>query len=288
MQYDCSRAALYHPELRPVFVDVDGMPHFEANNAGFSLVNAWWLSNMSHLAYYDTGCVEHELHKVGLRLVDSFVKASTQAFLVASDSFAVLVFRGTESDELVDLKTDADVRLASIQDGAKVHRGILTAIDKVWREIEGRLEEVAGQGLAVWYTGHSLGAALATLAATRRRPVGLFTFGSPRIGNEGLVQLFDGISVQRIVNCCDVVTTMPPRSLGYRHVGELQFITSAGRLLTNPTPRHIILSKAIGIVRYFSTSPWFRRGAVKMRSFADHAIVNYTSALGGAIAVGIP
>ena len=120
MRYDASRDALYHPESKPVFVDVDRMPRFEFDNAGLSLVNAWWLSNASHLAYYEIDRLAHELHKAGLRLVDCFTGKSTQAYLGASDHFAILAFRGTESDELADLKVDADIRLTQFEDEARV------------------------------------------------------------------------------------------------------------------------------------------------------------------------
>jgi triacylglycerol lipase len=284
MQYDTSREALYHPESKPVFVGVDRMPRFQAHDLGFSLVNAWWLSNAAHLAYYDAAPLEHELHEVGLRCVDFFSGESTQAFLAASDDFAILAFRGTESDEWVDFKADADFRLASFQNGAKVHRGFLVALDQVWEKVDERLKEMAAQGLPTWYTGHSLGAALATLAAARTKPAALFSFGSPRVGNKEFVRLLDGVPVHRLVNCSDMAATVPPRSLGYRHVGELNFITSAGKLLVNPSSPRVFWSKIVGMCKYAAALPWFRRGVVKARSFADHAIVNYTSALGAAVA----
>ena len=279
MRYDASRKALYHPESKPVFVDVGRMPGFEFDNSGLSLVNAWWLSNASHLAYYEVDCLEHELRKAGLRLVDCFTNKSTQAYLAASDNFVILAFRGTESDELADLKVDADIRLTQVKDEARVHRGFLTALDEVWVEVDQRLQGLATQGLATWYTGHSLGAALATLAAVRRKPDALYTFGSPRVGNKGFVRLLDGVPAHRIVNCSDVATTVPARSFGYRHVGELVFITSAAGLLLNPPPSRVFFSKMVGIVKFFAALPWFRRGMVSARPFADHAIVNYTAAL---------
>jgi hypothetical protein len=259
MQYDASRDALYRPESKPVFVNVDGKPRFQFDNLGLSLANAWWLSNASHLAYYEVSRLEYELYRAGLRLVDCFT-------------------------EKADLKVDADVRLTTFKNEARVHRGFLAALDEVWEAVDERLQRVAAQGLSTWYTGHSLGAALATLAAARRKPAGLFTFGSPRVGNEAFVRLLDGVAVQRIVNCSDMAVTVPSGILGYRHVGELAFITSAAGLLLNPSPRRVVFAKAVGIARYLATLPWFRRGIVKARPFADHAIVNYTAALVEAIA----
>jgi triacylglycerol lipase len=284
MLYDFSREALYHPESKPVFVDADRMPRFKADDFGFSPVNAWWLSNASHAAYYEANRLEDELHKVGLQLVEFFTTENTQAFLAACNTFSILAFRGTEINKLADLKANADIRFASFQDEAKVHRGFLAALDKVWQAVDEGLQEIAEQGLLTWYTGHSLGAALATLAAARGKPDALFAFGSPQVGNKEFVRLLDDVPVQRIVNCCDAVPTFPMHFLGYRHVGELHFITSAGELLLHPPPSRVLWSKAIAIRKYLATLPWFRRGIVKARSFADHAIVNYTAALAEAVA----
>jgi len=284
MSYDYKREALYRPQSKPVFVNVDHMPRFQADDVGFSLVNAWWLSNAAHLAYYDADPLERELQKAGLRCVEFFSGKSTQAFLAAADSFAILAFRGTESDKWVDFKADADFRLATFRDGAKVHRGFLEALDQVWEKIDERLKDMAAQGLPVWYTGHSLGAALATLAAAREKPAALYAIGSSRVGNEKFVRLLDAVPVHRLVNCSDMAATVPPLSLGYRHVGEQDFITSAGKFLVNPSTLRVLWAKIVGACKYAAILPWFRRGVIKVRSFADHAIVNYTSALEAAIA----
>jgi hypothetical protein len=279
MQYDASRDALYRPESKPVFVNVDRIPQFQPDNLGFSLVNAWWLSNASHLAYYETDRLEQELRKTGLRLEACFSEKSTQAFLATSDKSAILAFRGTESDDLADLKIDADILLATFTAAARVHRGFLAALDEIWEAADESLQGLTAQGLSIWYTGHSLGAALATLAAARRKPNGLFTFGSPRVGDEAFVRLLDGVRVQRIVNCSDMAATVPGSILGYRHVGDPVFITATARLLFAPSTLRVLFSKVAGIARYWATLPLFRSGIVKGRSFADHAIVNYTAAL---------
>jgi hypothetical protein len=70
-------------------------------------------------------------------------------------------------------------------------------------------------------TGHSLGAALATLAAIVVKPAKLITFGSPRVGNEALCGLLDGVEVRRFVNCCDLITRIPPPRFDQECVGGL-------------------------------------------------------------------
>ena len=100
-----------------------------------------------------------------------------------------------------------------------VHDGFLEAIDPVWDDISKTLEEVK---CPIFYTGHSLGAALATLAAARSRvPQALYTFGSPLVGNQAFVDTLNNVAIYRVVDDEDLVTVVPPEILGFRHVGEL-------------------------------------------------------------------
>lgn len=65
------------------------------------------------------------------------------------------------------------------------------------RGLAWRLEEL-GRTRSVWFTGHSLGAALATLAADLFEPArGVCTLGSPRVGDVAFATLFDARFRQR-------------------------------------------------------------------------------------------
>lgn len=82
----------------------------------------------------------------------------------------------------------------------------------------------------LWVGGHSLGAALATLAATDLaragyKPLG-YVIGAPRVGDKNYRELFDeelGLRGRffRLVNNDDPVPRVPIMGLGYRHVGTL-------------------------------------------------------------------
>ena len=89
----------------------------------------------------------------------------------------------------------------------------------------------------LWITGHSLGGALATLAAARfalemDKPVrGIYTFGQPRVGDREFARIFDAELKQRFfrfVNNSDIVTRIPTRELFFSHVGSLRFFDSNG------------------------------------------------------------
>ena len=83
-------------------------------------------------------------------------------------------------------------------------------------------------------TGHSLGAAMATLMAARHPQAELVTFGSPRVGDEAFAAQFEDRDVRRYVDCNDVVTMVPPGLIGYVHAGEMHYIDRFG--IVHPKP----------------------------------------------------
>ncbi|GAV67576.1 Lipase_3 domain-containing protein [Cephalotus follicularis] len=88
----------------------------------------------------------------------------------------------------------------------------------VREEISRLLQSYGDEPLSLTITGHSLGAALATLAAYdikttfKRAPlVTVISFGGPRVGNMSFRQRLEdqGTNVLRIVNSDDLITKMP-------------------------------------------------------------------------------
>ena len=85
----------------------------------------------------------------------------------------------------------------------------------------------------VLFTGHSLGGALATLAAfdlshrstcwksNKPQKIAMYNFGSPRVGNKAFATEFNRVvpHAWRLVNRNDAVVTVP-RLVGYCHVGH--------------------------------------------------------------------
>ncbi|CAI9101245.1 OLC1v1038522C1 [Oldenlandia corymbosa var. corymbosa] len=98
--------------------------------------------------------------------------------------------------------------------------------DSVKEEIEKLLEKYSDEPLSITITGHSLGAALATLTAYditntfKHAPlVTVVSFGGPRVGDRTFRQQLEknGTKVLRIVNSDDVITKVPGFVIDYNN-----------------------------------------------------------------------
>ncbi|POR40052.1 lipase family protein [Methylobacterium sp. V23] len=157
--------------------------------------------------------------------------ARTEAFLAAKDGVGFLSFAGTDPIVLEDWITD--FRIRSSPDG--VAEGFSIAAESVLPEIGELLRAIRCRALVV--TGHSLGGALAVLAATSLRRAGfpvtsVYTFGMPRAGGEAFQRSYNALVggvTYRLVHGADIVPSVPPSGLGFRHVGRVLHCPSWGK-----------------------------------------------------------
>ncbi len=193
----------------------------------FRPVNCWWMIELSYLVYSTSAdYVIHELHGVNLDgAVFGFDNSQPPHILVAhNNDLIVVAFRGTRIQDLPDILADISF-LPELTGNGFVHSGFQKALLSagVWDEVKAYLGNISGTQL-ILFTGHSLGAALATLARrVYRDPKGrqhaLYTFGSPRVGDELIYCSNYPASDYRIVNDRDVVPHVPTPPL-YGHVGS--------------------------------------------------------------------
>jgi len=240
--------AITFKNLSPPYKDYLYFQHhqffpFEYKASVFRLINAWWLAEASTLVYADEAFVKQRFSEAGLKRVKFFNRSGTQCFIAANKRFAIVAFRGSEiwkrnerfdpGQIIADFKTNIDIRLSDWIRGGRVHSGFKAALDDVWEEMLPEIKILEARGIKIWVTGHSLGAALATLAADRLLDVqGLYTFGSPRVGDQEFQSRFQ-LKAFRVVNGNDIVTSMPAKN-PYHHVGELKFIDPKGGIKDQP------------------------------------------------------
>ena len=164
------------------------------------------------------------------------------------------------------------------QDQAGEHKGLESYLDEVSNE--------DGRRRSVWFTGHSLGAALATLAAARYGNVaGLYAFGSPRAGERAFAAGFR-INTYRFVNNDDLVTKVPLPG-PYRHVGTMKYIDHEGVVLHDPS----LWGRAKDGLREAPRNT-FGRGLLRFRrelpenSLTDHAPIYYATHIWNSLCQG--
>lgn len=211
--------------------------NFFPHTAKYNASNVLLLAKASQLAYQDEKKIEKAVESWDCTKFKFFDRKETQAFITGNKHMLIVAFRGTEPTTLRDWLTDADMDLTE-GPGGKVHEGFHRALKYVWREMREILNEYQDNGQSLWFTGHSLGAALATLAVAKLgeedKPVnGLYTFGQPRVGDRSFARNFNqdfGNIAFRFVNNNDVVTRVPPRATGFRHVGKTLYIDVDGRV----------------------------------------------------------
>lgn len=201
----------------------------------------------------------------------------SHAFLAldAQNRLAALAFRGTDKDDPSDLMDDFNALPQPWPAGGNAHSGFAKALLNVWQGVDAALQAVGGSRLL--FTGHSLGAAMATLASSLQTPKSLYTFGSPRVGDQAFVDRLKALDNHRYVDCCDLVAQVPPEGvLGYAHIpGDIYYIDFDRTVKArDPKDPYIRTDQFKAEEDYLVHYAW-RIGDVPLRPLADHAPVNY-------------
>lgn len=119
--------------------------------------------------------------------------------------------------------------------GCQVHAGFLSGWNDSKDKVTAALQKAKSDhpDYSIVSTGHSLGGALATLAAAELRPKGfniaLVTFGSPMVGDTAFANFVTNQQGgnYRVTHAYDAVPKLPGYLLSYRHVSPEYWITSA-------------------------------------------------------------
>jgi uncharacterized protein YjbI with pentapeptide repeats/pimeloyl-ACP methyl ester carboxylesterase len=159
----------------------------------------------------------------------------TQAVGFVYAGYAFLVFRGTEPGSLEDWGTD--LRLWPRGGRPRRHIGFFTAWERVRPQVESWLTALDLEPKRLVLSGHSLGGALAILAAfdlADSAPIqAVLTFGAPRVGGRRFRRAYHQTPASplkkeyrhlqdvtwRFIHETDLVTMIPP-PLFYHHVGQ--------------------------------------------------------------------
>ena len=217
----------------PATKDVDDMP--DGYNPDLAYVMAVFSSAMYNLwqdspLQLPTGwSVTQQFY-----YTDLFGETVPIGAVLESSSAVTVAFRGTQTwQEIVVTDADALTAIPSWTSYYIVHLGFNNLYYPIRQNVMNILDGIYFGQRPLYITGHSLGGALATLAAldyasnNAPYPVAeVYTFGSPRVASYiTLVQYYDspgrpGTYTYRVARPNDIITKIPPPGL-YYHVDQL-------------------------------------------------------------------
>ena len=229
-------------------------------------------AKLSSIAYNNIKEAKSQAKKLGFTTTEFYEKDGAQAYRFMNKDDLVIACRGTQPSEFNDLKADLKALPVMAETVGRVHIGFKTEVDDLWPMIEEDINRKTNVTKTLWFCGHSLGAAMATIMASRAKhnvelndPVELFTYGSPRVGWREYCNSLNVIH-HRWKNNNDIVTTVPLAVMGFKHHGECHYINAYGNV-RNPTGWQMFKDRMRGM--------WMGIKKGKIDNFGDHSMVEY-------------
>lgn len=217
------------------------------------------LARYAALAYESPAAVHAALPQAHVTFID---RDHTQAYVIEVADHTAVAFRGTQVTfgfSLADVATNLWVRRVPWDPG-KVHHGYREAVLDIAQELKHPLNSAKRP---LYFTGHSMGGALATLASTfPPGPSATYTFGAPRVGDRAFAKALR--NVMRIVHGQDIAPKYP-LFLGYFHGGKVWHLKADGSLDPGLPPWWALLV------------PFTRKGLTK--GILDHRVGEYAEKL---------
>lgn len=202
--------------------------------------------------------------------IDLFTDEQTQTYALAmrNQQHIVLAFRGARN--VSNFMTGVNVRLMPAY-GGNVHQGFARAWATMRDAISTLLDRWQTDHRLLWLTGHSMGGALATLAAAdfkgQGRPVReVVTFGAPRVGDAAFARGYQ-VPTIRFVNHHDPVPWVPPY---LQHVGQQWHFLPDGRLVEKVSRWQLVLENAL---TFALNRNWPETLAQQMRQSLDNHLM---------------
>lgn len=233
------------------------------------LLQSLLFAELASASYFNESFAKELVSAIGFTGCQFFDRDGAQAFTFWNEVDCVVACRGTEPNEWNDIKADVNAVGVLTETFGTIHKGFKEEVDDLWPMLENAL---IANNRTLWFTGHSLGGAMATICAGRcylseieSLPEALFTYGSPRVGDKRFVNFIE-LDHSRWVNNNDIVTRVPPAWMGYRHAGKEFYLNRNGTL-----------SRVNGWTRTYDRLRGFFRGLRRFRidHFSDHSIDRY-------------
>ncbi len=192
---------------------------------------------LSVLARMALSAYDPSPHHVGFA-INPFVSANISGYTARQKNLLVVVFCGT--NDALDWITNFDAFMVSGPFG-RLHAGFNQAVESVWQQVTPQFASAK----EIYFVGHSLGGAMAAIAASQVMEnasfsVRLCTFGQPRCGDRRWGKAMSTQLGSRYLRVCNLGDPVPhvPGPWRFGHAGELILFGEDGRLTTPKMGHH--------------------------------------------------
>jgi triacylglycerol lipase len=234
----------------------------------------------SQLVYQPDEQIKQAVGQLQASSLSIIVEHNHRCLLLVYADCIIVAFRGTDAGELADWKTNLRHKPTSGPFGL-VHSGYLAAVDLLWPRLTASLQRMRENNQTLLLTGHSMGGALAVVAAAKFSAegviplAGLYTFGQPAVAEAAFeTELASRIAGRyfRFVNSIDMVPGVPVDT-AFAPGGQQFFIDRGGRIHTGDMTTRLMSAHLLTSV----LEPETRRAELE-----DHGIAEYVRTLAAA------
>lgn len=232
------------------------MHPFEPQALAFNLANAAWLTDLSYLVYADKDFIKDKVKNVGFTVKpDDFIgfdqsNESTQCAIIHNTDTLIVIFRGTEFNPrrirhvILDSIVDLNAALIKVPElNGNVHTGFFNKAEEAYDDVVEIIKKIH-TNQSIWFTGHSMGGALAIITAQlfahrqQQTVQGVYTIGCPRVGDAEFVEQYP-IPLYCLINHQDPVPRIPTKEYNlnnplalksYQPMGEIKYFDSDKKL----------------------------------------------------------
>ncbi len=249
---------------------------------------AYWMARLAKVVYLKQSSSNQKPHENNILKdlqaedpnfisVKGYDNNSAQGALIEHQDYLCMTFRGT--NELADWLDNINAFATAVLFG-KFHRGFWTSLNDIWEPIFQDYSQLRdAKKRPLFFTGHSLGGAMATIAAAHFIQhdwpfTATYTFGQPRAMARSTARIFNAEAAHRFYrfqNNNDLVTRVPSRLMGYSHVGSYLYISEEQSIHDDPGFWFRFLDSIDGAVEAIKESG--------IDAIEDHGMEHYLAAI---------
>ena len=139
-------------------------------------------ANLARIAYYNIDKAKSQAKKLGFSTIEFYDREGAQAYRFMNKTDLVIACRGTEPTCWNDISADLKAIPVMSETISRVHKGFKEEVDELWPMVCEDINRKTNLKKNLWFCGHSLGGAMATIMASRAKfndelndPVELYT-----------------------------------------------------------------------------------------------------------------